>query len=418
MAEFKEILRFERVDESGNVLQAEDIDLRRGIVGEEAPTENTPGMAGLMYYVVKDGKITSEYVCVAAKDGVYTWKKKESGTGGVTVDDTLTVHGAAADAKVVGDKLAEVSKAIKKLDVQPDWNQNDSTAKDYVKNRPFWMDDPVEKTVIPEMTDVWEKNQTILEPIEIIPGAVYKIYWDGTLYECTAYLIDSFGYVIGNGTLINGSEFSGGNGEPFLLVTLEGKFTFVIAEQDGEHTIKIDAVIAEVHKIDRSFLPSATDAEPGIISTHGIQYSVIDIENSYYIGSGEYELVTYSEFNKYLSSKALPTLNVHVKKKSSDSDFHVMFVVTDVSRSIGGIDGTTSINVHGLDYINNNITGLKFVFPEDNKDTHEVAADATLFRIDYQVRDDFLIKNNRTVYSVKIDDAGNLAVSKFDEGVW
>ena len=112
MAEFKEILRFERVDESGNVLQAEDIDLRRGIVGEEAPTENTPGMAGLMYYVVKDGKITSEYVCVAAKDGVYTWKKKESGTGGVTVDDTLTVHGAAADAKVVGDKLAEVSGAI------------------------------------------------------------------------------------------------------------------------------------------------------------------------------------------------------------------------------------------------------------------------------------------------------------------
>lgn len=108
MAEFKEILRFERVDESGNVLQAEDIDLRRGIVGEAAPTENTPGMAGLMYYVVKDGKITAEYVCVAAEDGVYTWKKKESGT----VDDTLTVTGAAADAKVVGDKITELSGAI------------------------------------------------------------------------------------------------------------------------------------------------------------------------------------------------------------------------------------------------------------------------------------------------------------------
>lgn len=108
MAEFKEILRFEKVDESGNVLQAEDIDLRRGIVGEEAPTENTPGMAGLLYYVVRDGKITAEYVCVAAEEGVYTWKKKKSGA----VDDTLTVPGAAADAAIVGKKLTEQSSAI------------------------------------------------------------------------------------------------------------------------------------------------------------------------------------------------------------------------------------------------------------------------------------------------------------------
>ena len=108
MAEFKEILRFEKVDESGNVLQAEDIDLRRGIVGEEAPTENTPGMAGLLYYVVRDGKITAEYVCVAAEEGVYTWKKKKSGA----VDDTLTVPGAAADAAIVGKKLTEQSAAI------------------------------------------------------------------------------------------------------------------------------------------------------------------------------------------------------------------------------------------------------------------------------------------------------------------
>lgn len=336
---------------------------------------------------------------------------EQNGTGGGTGDITGAVrydvlqeltdeqkmqarsNTGAASKTDVDKQLGEVSGAIGKLP-QPDWNQNDSTAKDYVKNRPFWMDDPVEKTVIHEMTDVWEKNQTFLELIEIIPGAVYKIYWDGTLYECTAYLIDTIGYVIGNGTLILGSEFSGGNGEPFLIGTLEGKITFVIAEQDGEHTIKIDAVIAEVHKIDRSFLPSATYAEPGIISTQGIQYSVIDIGKSYYIGSGQYELVTYSEFSKYLSSKALPTLNVHVKKKSSDSYFHVMFVVTDVSHSVGGIDGTTSINVRGFDYINNNITGLEFAFPEDNADTHEVAADATLLRIDYHVRDDFLIKNN------------------------
>lgn len=36
--------------------------------------------------------------------------------------------------------------------VQPDWNQNDSTAKDYVKNRPFYTGDPVETVLVEEST--------------------------------------------------------------------------------------------------------------------------------------------------------------------------------------------------------------------------------------------------------------------------
>lgn len=216
MAEFKEILRLERVDESGNVLQAEDIDLRRGIVGEAAPTENTPGMAGLMYYVVKDGKITSEYVCVAAKDGVYTWKKKESGTGGVTVDDTLTVHGAAADAAEVGKKFTELSSAIAELDVQPDWNQNDSTAKDYVKNRPFYeetkelwnYDEAVELSNGEgvQMTDLIKQN--------FVEGSIVKVLINGETYICTVYkkFVDFF---VGNSSL---SPMGGEDtGEPFAI---------------------------------------------------------------------------------------------------------------------------------------------------------------------------------------------------------
>ena len=31
----------------------------------------------------------------------------------------------------------------------PDWNQNDETAPDYVKNRPFYTGDPVETEIIP-----------------------------------------------------------------------------------------------------------------------------------------------------------------------------------------------------------------------------------------------------------------------------
>lgn len=36
--------------------------------------------------------------------------------------------------------------------VQPDWNQNDETAKDHVKNRPFYTGDPVETVFVEEST--------------------------------------------------------------------------------------------------------------------------------------------------------------------------------------------------------------------------------------------------------------------------
>ena len=36
--------------------------------------------------------------------------------------------------------------------VQPDWNQNDETATDYVKNRPFYTGDPVKTVLVEEST--------------------------------------------------------------------------------------------------------------------------------------------------------------------------------------------------------------------------------------------------------------------------
>ena len=36
--------------------------------------------------------------------------------------------------------------------VQPDWNQNDATQPDYVKNRPFYTGNPVETVLVEERT--------------------------------------------------------------------------------------------------------------------------------------------------------------------------------------------------------------------------------------------------------------------------
>jgi hypothetical protein len=51
---------------------------------------------------------------------------------GIELDSTLTQEGIAADAKAVGDAISSISIA------QPDWNQNDVSALDYINNRPFY----------------------------------------------------------------------------------------------------------------------------------------------------------------------------------------------------------------------------------------------------------------------------------------
>ena len=64
---------------------------------------------------------------------------KVEGKDLVAIDTNLTQSGQAADAKVVGDALAEKQPigdyALKSDVVQSDWDQNDESATDYVKNR-------------------------------------------------------------------------------------------------------------------------------------------------------------------------------------------------------------------------------------------------------------------------------------------
>ena len=79
---------------------------------------------------------------------------------------------------------------------QPDWNQNDSTAADYVKNRPFYTGDPVE-TVLVEESTVWfvDADGVYLGELEstfsATVGETYKVSWDAAAYDCTYYVEDN-----------------------------------------------------------------------------------------------------------------------------------------------------------------------------------------------------------------------------------
>lgn len=171
-------------------------------------------------------------------------------------DTTLTKPGVPADAAAVGARLNSLSEKITNLP-QADWNQNDSTAADYVKNRPFYTGDPVETVFVDESTVSfgYVGGKYVAEfpsTFEATVGDTYKVSWDGTVYECTC--VDVYGQLaIGNLSIMGaGSD----TGEPFFMGIVNGDgISILTADTSASHTFSISGFAREVVKIDEKYLP-------------------------------------------------------------------------------------------------------------------------------------------------------------------
>lgn len=149
--------------------------------------------------------------------------------------------------------------------VQSDWNQNDATAADYVKNRPFYTGDPVETVLVEESTVTFEDDGGMYigqleSTFSATVGETYKVSWDGTTYECAC--VDYSGTtVIGNLSIMGvGSD----TGEPFLMGVNNGKeLVIYTADTSASHTFSISGTAPQVVKIDEKYLPDnlATKSE-------------------------------------------------------------------------------------------------------------------------------------------------------------
>lgn len=147
---------------------------------------------------------------------------------------------------------------------QPDWNQNDETAPDYVKNRPFYTGDPVETVLVEESTVAFSDNRGIyaaefLSTFEATVGETYKVSWDGTIYECIC--VDMNGPIIGN--LSIAGDYTN-TGEPFIMGVVNGQgIVIMTADTSASHTFSISGVVSGIVKIDEKYLPKnlATKSE-------------------------------------------------------------------------------------------------------------------------------------------------------------
>ena len=136
----------------------------------------------------------------------------------------------------------------------PDWNQNDATASDYIKNRPFYETDPVETVMLPEttVTIALRTNNIISNDFQYSfeIGRNYTIIFDGIETEYTAY--DG-----GGGAVYVGYDVvtvSGGTG--YVISTDGGKAVLVTMDSslEGQHTISIKGAMTEIVKIPEKYL--------------------------------------------------------------------------------------------------------------------------------------------------------------------
>ena len=140
--------------------------------------------------------------------------------------------------------------------VQPDYNQNNETATDYIKNRPFYTGDPVETVLVEESTVSFSGSggmysAQIQSNFEATVGETYKVTWDGATYECVC--VDYSGYIaIGNLSIAGaGSD----TGEPFLMLVVNGsRIGIYTKDTSASHTISISESIAEVIQIPDKYI--------------------------------------------------------------------------------------------------------------------------------------------------------------------
>ena len=180
------------------------------------------------------------------------------------------VGAGVPDGGTVGQLLSKTESGTEWIDppqsgVQPDWNQNDSTAADYVKNRPFYTGSPVETVLVEESTVSFAAAHGVYmgqlkSTFSATVGETYKVSWDGTVYECTC--ADFSGMTVIGNLSISGSGSD--TGEPFLMNVENGQGTEIYTvDTSASHTLSISGFALEVVKIDEKYLPDtiATKSE-------------------------------------------------------------------------------------------------------------------------------------------------------------
>lgn len=159
------------------------------------------------------------------------------------------------------------------------WEQNDPTADDYIKNRPFYTDDSKKIIIVPNQQITFSDNNAILalsEIIEFVVGQSYEVKWDDVNYTCVAWDFNGIG-AIGNQGLL-GSPTN--TGEPFVISISKAEgIGIAMSFTTGAHTVEVTS--AKIVKIDKKYLPDDIIPDLAPVATSGSYNDLTDTPTIY-----------------------------------------------------------------------------------------------------------------------------------------
>lgn len=122
-----------------------------------------------------------------------------------------------------------------------DWNQNDPTANDYIKNRPFYEGSSFVE-IVSNLT-AEDYNNGNRPECNFVIGDKYKVIWNGTTYDSlVCYDYDGYNAI-------------GGNGYPFYIDDDGGNNLYIEHREDNDNfvvSIYLNGTV--VHKLDKKFI--------------------------------------------------------------------------------------------------------------------------------------------------------------------
>lgn len=168
-----------------------------------------------------------------------------------------TVATNKADKSELANIQTEIDGLQESIDSIPqsDWNQNNSSEPDYIKNRTHWAD--TESTIlVDETVDIAGSSYTFNSYFDIQLNNEYTVIFDGTTYECVGF--DDAGY----NTI--GAAYGDYSIYPFGIYVEHNRDDDesnnrlnIFAQTKGSHTVKIISMSETVHKLDEKFIPDS-----------------------------------------------------------------------------------------------------------------------------------------------------------------
>ena len=161
----------------------------------------------------------------------------------------------------------EINKAIKKS--KADWNQNDPSADNYIKNRTHWEEAKV-VTFVNNLTS--EKyNNGDYPACTFVVGDKYDVIWNGQLYSQLECVQDGDYRVLGNSDQL-----------PFYIDDDGGNALYIDSNEEGDWKVSISGMGKKIHTLDVKYLPEEHANLPAVVTTK------MDIENP--TGSGSFSM--------------------------------------------------------------------------------------------------------------------------------